>query len=250
MWQTHDISDALNRGSNGKIPAIKHVRVKFQEITGMTAGLLEAKNFVEEALYEQWRDNDEAMMNMFMEFIKYDQTMIDNAWARYAHRTRPIFGADVQEVPETPTIYMGKLVGWRAFSYYNQKLAPVSFRSFDFDPFGLNVDDKPEPDIDNEYGFWAFKSKADIIRYLFGWSGREDNHCYIYCPVSLSGTVIEHEKGYRAQKLEILSMYAEVNNSRRRGIANKLGWPGKVYNLNDGPELFDNTLTEIPDAES
>ena len=72
---------------------------------------------------------------------------------------------------------------------------------------------------------------------------------YVYAVVSLSGVIIEHDLGYRASELEILSLYSTENNSHRRNLAHRLGWPGKVLPLKQGREAFPVNITEIPSQE-
>lgn len=46
--------------------------------------------------------------------------------------------------------------------------------------------------------------------------------------VEASGAIVEHEKGYRAHLLRLVSLYSEGRASKRQALASRIGWPGKI----------------------
>lgn len=160
---------------------------------------------------------------------------------------------------------MAEIVGWRAFYLIMRKpaknalsrtcfsvpsedwnLLPLtSFNSVVYSPLGITSDTQPEPEMNNSYGFWSFKRRSQIERYLL----RYYNINMVFATVKLYGTIIEHEIGYRSSALEIVNLYSRENNSKRRGIAHRLGWPGKVLPLKEGRESYKVRSIRIPGNE-
>lgn len=46
-----------------------------------------------------------------------------------------------------------------------------------------------------------------------------------------AGVLVEHDKGYRAQMLRIVSLYSDKKKAERAELADNLGWPGEIGRL-------------------
>ncbi len=107
-------------------------------------------------------------------------------------------------------------------------------------------------------GMYAFKSKARLLReygpaleprYL----GRHQRSTHLFCKkgandgedrrygvaaiVQLAGQVAEHEHGYRAEKLRIITLASPADANTRRGLAHAIGVP-KIYKLSEMPDQY------------
>jgi hypothetical protein len=251
-YDDQKISDFLSESR--KIGAIKHLRALVNETFGNdhNLGLLEAKTYLDghnnrpaAFLYgmsdgfataalafifmdDKWKNfhglpvkSDENSLNEFREFV------------------RNKLDGNVTESEDS--VIMANIYGYRAFRYEDQRLHPLSMRSHDFVTFGRNVDQSPAPDIHNHFGFWLFKKKAPAIAYGGRYGIGFYNCAIIWATVQIFGEVVEHEHGFRASEFEIIGLYSDVANGKRRGIANKLAWPGKIGTLSQMPEKLDNT---------
>lgn len=166
-------------------------------------------------------------------------------------------------------IEMGDIYAWRAFFYTNEAFEPEHFKRyhkglnplgthpFEFPQLGLIRDTAPEPDIDNNYGFWSFVNKSDLVEYV---SAEEEAHAVfreleheraiIYAVVKLSGDIVEHDAGWRSSEMEIMSMYAKRTPEARQTIGDDLGWPFDIQHIDTGLETFPATTTAIPQEEA
>lgn len=164
---------------------------------------------------------------------------------------------------------MGDLFAWRAFFYTNEDFAttlgkpyhkglnPLGAHGFEFPQLGLILDTAPEPDIDNNYGFWSFMNKSDLVEYV---SKEEEAHAIfreleheraiVYAVVKLSGDIVEHEAGWRSSEMEIMSLYAKRSEEARSLIGDTLGWPFDIHHIDVGLETFPVDTTTIPQEEA
>ena len=150
-------------------------------------------------------------------------------------------------------------------------LQPLTgFKRFHYDVLGRNVDDK-NPEFNNHKGFWTFKRRSELLRYCtFGGKTpiREvtknyqkydlgsptrrtfNADFYIFSLVRISGDIVEHELGYRSKELEILKLFSFHNNTTRRAIAHKLGWPGKIHKVRvNDRDYYPPQTIQIPERE-
>lgn len=49
--------------------------------------------------------------------------------------------------------------------------------------------------------------------------------------VELSGTIVEHEAGYRAERLRLISLYSLGSRHERLEIADAIGWPDEIKKI-------------------
>lgn len=185
--------------------------------------------------------------------------------------------------------YMADIVGWRGFNLETHRngrfsqwekdenfdskisssleIVPPVFRGdLKYSPLDMNVDpnmkDGMEPGLENNYGFWAFKRRTELEKYFLHLPIKKFRNLHkphgekiwgaqhqLFATIRMYGTVIEHEKGYRSSAFQILNFYSFGNNSERRHIAHRLGWPGKILPLEKGKESYKPTFIEIPDSE-
>lgn len=47
--------------------------------------------------------------------------------------------------------------------------------------------------------------------------------------VEASGAIVEHEKGYRAHLIRIVSLYSDGRKRARQELADNIGWPGVIH---------------------
>lgn len=266
IWDMAHGEGAYRHTGVKKIGAIKELRLGIYEVFGPQSsvlgdrhmvGLKAAKEYVEKIMQQTMPEFDvEMVADCF--FLNADagwlvQNNLDTKSAIkdavenfYRNRTVPILNDP--PVPEVaPVVEMtGQIIGWRTFRYEMQQIGPLSHRWHDFNTVGKTIDTAPDPDVDNEYGFWCFKKKSDLLKYLQNWQGRfGKTSSFLHATVLLTGEVVEHEVGFRAKEIEILGLYSGLNNSQRRGIAHKLGWYGKVLPISEGQEEFPYNLKEV-----
>lgn len=273
-YDTYEIHDKMfGTGSHQnigikKIGAIKELRNMIHDVfgppgtdgNGHGVGLKEVKDYVEQEMniYNVWND---AYNLAWCFFLKADSGwMIHNQITSKASVEGVVesfyIGGHVQAFrpmnQPKATIDLsvkemtGQIVGWRAFRYEMQNIGPLSHRWHDFNTIGKTIDKAPNPDFGNEYGFWSFKKKSDLLKYLKQWQGAfGKTSSFLYATVLLTGEIVEHEAGFRAKEIEILGLYSGLNNSQRRGIAHKLGWYGKVLPIEMGQEEFPYNITEV-----
>lgn len=109
--------------------------------------------------------------------------------------------AEPEKLPRTaPTV--GEIIGHRMWSVKGGNLL-TSFSAesawFPGEPMKDATKSAREIDDHNQVGVWAFKNPYDLGHQFNGTQG-------IFGTVWLWGTVIEHEKGYRAQFAAIRSL--------------------------------------------
>jgi hypothetical protein len=250
-----------------KIGAIKELRFGVHEVFGPANtplgdqhgfGLKAAKDYIEQEVMSSTmpKTDSEYIADAF--YMKADpfwmgqngMSVLSDVQARvntfYKNHVPNVYPDPPAPTP-TPVVEMtGQIIGWRAFRYENQRIRPLSHRIHDFKTVGKTIDTAPDPDIDNEFGFWCFKKKSDLLRYAEGWTwGIDPRYSILYATILLTGEIVEHDLGYRAKEIEILGLYSNLNNSQRRGIAHKLGWYGKVLPTIQGLEEFPNNLKEV-----
>ncbi len=164
---------------------------------------------------------------------------------------------------------MGNIYAWRGFFYTNEAFEPEHFKRyhkglnplgthpFEFPQLGLIRDTAPEPDFDNNYGFWSFTNKSALVDYV---SKEEEAHAVfreldheraiIYAVVKLSGDIVEHDAGWRSSEMELMSLYAKRSAETRQIIANDLGWPFDIHHIDVGLETHPTNITTIPEEEA
>lgn len=223
--------------TGGKVAAIKELRLYLH------CSLKTAKEAVEYCygnLGYAFRNND-----VVTEALRKEPTAQFRIKTSIFHKDE---NANVPSTTKTP-VYMGRIVGWRAFRLcgIENTLKPLSYRDATFSICGKTIDTAPEPDVNNLFGFWAFKNRSQIENY--GLTIADFNKEVVFATISLSGTVIEHTDGWRASEIEILELFSKANNSMRRNIAHRLGWPGKVKKLSEGQHAFKANITNIPQEE-
>lgn len=252
-----------------KIGAIKTLREMIHEVFGPftfagtthNVGLKEVKDYVENDMniYQDRNDAEHLIYCMFWKANVFWMTanglnlvgLQETVQQYYEHGIVRIFNA-VGDGPNATVADLtvqemtGQIIGWRTFRYENQEIRPLSHRWHEFSIVGKTIDTAPDPDIDNEYGFWCFKKKSYLLKYLQNWYGAFGRtSSFLHATVLLTGDIVEHELGFRAKEIEVLGLYSDLNNSQRRGIAHKLGWPGKVLPTNQGQEEFPYNITEV-----
>lgn len=82
--------------------------------------------------------------------------------------------------------------------------------------FGIDYTYPPRPNhktviprVDNRLGFWSRKEATNVFR----------QGGFAMARVLLSGTIVEHSKGYRSSKMEILSLIAREGHGVDLAVA-------------------------------
>lgn len=123
------------------------------------------------------------------------------------------------------------------------------------------ADQAPSTASDDMHGFHVFSEYADVIRkyahaavsqcrggYDVPWDHRKVPHSWqpflkdwpdvsrlsttpVLAFVEMSGIVVEHEIGYRAQKVRPVRLYSTAGPKTRTLLADKLGWPDQIHRV-------------------
>lgn len=151
------------------------------------------------------------------------------------------------------------LYAWRAFrveqitSDYETRwvLSPLFFRGMHrglpahtathlvtqitFDLIDWNESPCP-PDFDNDffgamYGFHTFRLKPDAETYLYKTlTATRSITDVVLAKVELGGIVVEHEKGYRSEKIRIVELHHPNGDPKvRQNLGVALGWPFEIH---------------------
>lgn len=78
-----------------------------------------------------------------------------------------------------------------------------------------------------------WKNNDEVPRSWEPWLADWPNQTYLSATpllafVELGGIVVEHDDGYRAQKVRVLKLYSPRGPKTRRLLTDKIGWPGKI----------------------
>lgn len=63
--------------------------------------------------------------------------------------------------------------------------------------------------------------------------------------VEASGAIVEHQKGYRAHLLRLVSLHTDGRKRERADLANKIGWPGEIHRYRKIWNMENPTETQL-----
>lgn len=159
----------------------------------------------------------------------------------------------------SPTFSMNREVS--PFSSNSASVETVKSLYHTYDTLDWNEADRA-PEMHSRHGFWVFDTYAGSIAkytptiyadcktpYLMPGSVKEVPEGWdsltIHSPwgtlrrvifkaipvlgfVEMSGIVVEHEHGYRAQRVRIVKLYSPERKNKRNRLAEALGWPDEI----------------------
>jgi hypothetical protein len=109
------------------------------------------------------------------------------------------------------------IVAWRAYGYNDGALCPLAWwqiyknHYFEGGTYMARCSLGLEPPCsveDNDKfhacGFWGMKTLEMVVEYIFGYVESDSVGRIAFGPVLFTGRVIEHELGYRAEKMTVL----------------------------------------------
>jgi hypothetical protein len=117
-------------------------------------------------------------------------------------------------LPE-PEPMKGPVLAWRAWRLVGDTLQSMT-RAVDWE--GPTLSAHQEPTADGESGIYAKRDRASVERYYAKELAEAD---VIVGTVELSGRIVEHEDGYRAERATIQSLYGIVCEYE---ALTKFGW--------------------------
>jgi hypothetical protein len=120
-----------------------------------------------------------------------------------------------EQVPQRTKRQVGEIPAFRAWKLMGDNLVPVAMSKLvDYDA-GAVLKSDFKPTLDNKTGLWAVKTERwlrDVVRTY---------EADVWGEVGLFGRVVEHEHGWRAEKLVIRKLHMLFPASR--GLCNILG---------------------------
>jgi hypothetical protein len=63
--------------------------------------------------------------------------------------------------------------------------------------------------------------------------------------VEASGAIVEHEKGYRAHLIRVVSLYSDGRKRARQELADNIGWPGEIKKYRKLRKMQNPSDTEL-----
>lgn len=96
-----------------------------------------------------------------------------------------------------------------------------------------------EGPVPDQHGIHAFHGKGQAVKYAtdftdvwasnYTFGGQEAEREVVMAYVELQGYVVEHEMGYRAEKIRIIELHAGGDDEHREKLANDIGWPFEIH---------------------
>lgn len=156
----------------------------------------------------------------------------------------------------------GNIIGWRAFNANYGHLTSPIHSHHQFDLIGVNrIQGREQPtERLSTTGFYCFRYKTSCVKYFHSGPGSAYARVnrLVFGTVLCHGYVMHHTRlgwfdtspeGFRAEKIEILSLYATYGPHNREIIAQDLGWLEPIKHIDEGPEKFPLHLKEINRGE-